>query len=115
MYKGIAPRAITKNIATAIGNENQSSRWGLLVDKKFRVQGVEDGSIWALGDCAVSGCGPTAQAATQQGAYLGRLFRDSNLDAELLNLYPEFVYKHKGALAYVGGSKGVAELKNLLW
>ena len=31
----------------------QTSRWGLEVDRNFRVKGVSDGSVWALGDCAV--------------------------------------------------------------
>lgn len=112
---GIASRPITKHISTKIGSSIQSSRFGLLVDKKFRVKGVEDSSVWAIGDCAVSGCGPTAQAATQQGAYLGRLFRDTNMDPELIELRPDFAYQNKGALAYVGGSQGVAELKTMLW
>ena len=71
--------------------------------------------MWAIGDCAVAGCGPTAQAANQQGIYLGRLFRDTQFDQEKISVSPEFQYHNKGALAYVGGSKGVAELKSLLW
>lgn len=72
------------------------------------------------------GCAPTAQAAAQQGAYLGRLFRDnlSLFDSDKLKakdappLPPSvlpFQYKHKGSLAYVGGNEGVAELKKLIW
>jgi len=110
---GIAPRPLVKEMIQNIGSDVQSSRFGLLVDKKFRVLGLNN--VWALGDCAVSGCGPTAQAATQAGTFLGRLFRDSGLDKDLIESAPDFVYKNKGALAYVGGSKGVAELKNVLW
>lgn len=109
---GITMRPLTKKIATTIGPE-QNSRFGLLVDKKMRVQGVQDGSVWALGDCAVSGCAPTAQAANQQGKYLGKLFQNTNLDETLINQYPQFVFSYKGALAYVGSSRGIAELKNL--
>lgn len=61
------------------------------------------------------GCGPTAQAAVQQGVYLGRLFRDSGLDKVTVDSWPSFRYINRGGLAYVGGNKGVAELKNLLW
>lgn len=93
-----------------------------------------DKGLWALGDCAVvEGCAPTAQAASQQGSYLGRLFRDNlkYFDRELYNsrspttldqaaeLIPpsvdHFKYVDQGALAYVGGNQGVAELKNLIW
>ena len=63
--------------------------------------------------CAVSGCAPTAQAANQQGKYLGKLFQNTNLDETLINQYPQFVFSYKGALAYVGSSRGIAELKNL--
>lgn len=104
-------RPITKAIAGKI--PGQISRFGLEVDQKLNVKGVSDGSIWALGDCAVSGCAPTAQAANQQGKYLGKLFRLTMLDREKLEQSPEFKFSYKGALAYVGGSKGIAELKNL--
>lgn len=30
-------------------------------------------------------------------------------------MVPSFQYANKGSLAYVGGNKGVAELKSLLW
>lgn len=33
-----------------------------------------DGSIFALGDCTASSYAPTAQVASQQGAYLARVF-----------------------------------------
>ena len=112
---GITTRSLVRRIMSRIGSDEQSSRAGLLVDKKFRVKGVSDGSIWAIGDCAVAGCGPTAQAAIQQGKYLGRLFRNTNLQSDLIEMTPEFCYHNKGALAYVGGSKAVAELKVLLW
>ena len=54
------------------------------------MKGVGDGSVWALGDCAVAGCAPTAQAASQQGKYLGRLFRDTKLDPAAIAAYPPF-------------------------
>ena len=43
----------------------------------LQVKGVD--GVWALGDCAVSGCAPTAQAAFQQGTYMGRMFRSVNI------------------------------------
>ena len=108
---GIAMRPITKSIAAQI--KGQTSRFGLEVDKKMRVKGCDDGSVWAIGDCAVSGCAPTAQAANQQGKYLGTLFRKSQLDKVLIESYPDFLFSYKGALAYVGSSRGIADLKNL--
>lgn len=108
---GIAMRPLTKSIANSIPGQN--SRFGLVVDKKMNVKGVEDGSVWALGDAAVSGCAPTAQAANQQGKYLGKLFERTNLESIFVDKYPEFTFSNKGALAYVGSSRGIAELKNL--
>jgi len=105
-------RQITKRIASQLPNQN--SRFGLLVDDKMRVNGSEDGSVWSIGDCSVvQGCPPTAQAAAQQGKYLGALFRKSNLDPELIEAYPSFIFSYKGALAYVGSNRGIAELNNL--
>jgi NADH:ubiquinone reductase (non-electrogenic) len=62
---GIAMRPLTKTIAGQL--QNQNSRFGLEVDTHLHVKGCEDGSLWAIGDCAVNGCAPTAQAANQQG------------------------------------------------
>ena len=84
----------------------QSSRWGLEVDKKLCVRGVLAENIFALGDCAVTGCAPTAQSASQQGKYLGRLFRDTKLEGQAVLAYPEFKFVNKGSLAYLGDGKG---------
>ncbi len=136
---GITTRPLVKSIAAQLDSTMQSSRWGLVVDSHCRVKGGETAGLWALGDCAVAvGCAPTAQAASQQGKYLGRLFRDylsggaqtGELTVPLaitnpteafeiydkyINQLPSFAYVNKGSLAYVGGNKGVAELKGLLW
>jgi NADH:ubiquinone reductase (non-electrogenic) len=84
----------------------QTSRFGLEVDKKLRVKGAPQGSVWALGDCAVSGCAPTAQVASQQGKYLGSLFRDTKMDEEAIAAHPDFQFVNKGSLAYLGDGKG---------
>jgi NADH dehydrogenase FAD-containing subunit len=84
----------------------QTSRFGLEVDKKLRVKGAPQGSVWALGDCAVSGCAPTAQSASQQGKYLGSLFRDTKMDKEAIAAHPDFQFVNKGSLAYLGDGKG---------
>jgi NADH dehydrogenase FAD-containing subunit len=134
----------------------QTSPRGIQVDDKFRVKGLErESSVFAIGDCAlVQGCAPTAQAAYQQGKYLGRLLRDTAADmsddglkevsgstgnndnitttttttttdnnnntastpcTNAIDRYPQFHFHNYGALAYVGTSKGVAELKSVLW
>ena len=153
---GIARRPIVEDLSRAIGGKLQTSRFGLVVDDRLRVKGIADGSVFSIGDCAVSGCAPTAQAAYQQGKYLGRMFRDGGMlpgdraargsatssssstssaapaapakkgwwgaaattppapaPIPAADYYPPFWYDHKGALAYTGGGKGVAELKSL--
>jgi NADH:ubiquinone reductase (non-electrogenic) len=49
-----------------------------------------NGSIFAFGDCTASSYAPTAQVASQQGAYLARLLghmaKKTNLDGKLLEL-----------------------------
>lgn len=78
------------------------------------------GSIFALGDCTSSSYAPTAQVASQQGAYLGRLFaqmaKQESLAAQLKNAkegvdpaeiqkqldkikFRPFHYSHQGSLA----------------
>lgn len=72
--------------------------------------------MWALGDCAFTGAPPTAQVAQQAGKYLGRLFRDVVLPKggapEPIGAAAPFKYDHKGALAYVGAAKAVAQVTN---
>lgn len=98
-----------------------------------------DGSIFAIGDCTATSYAPTAQVASQQGAYLARIFaqlakRDS-LEARLTQLRSAassdegrvetetiekqlakaeklrpFQYSHQGSLAYIGSDKAIADL-----
>lgn len=130
---GITARPIIEKLAHKIGGEQVPANGrpvrGLLVDNHFHVKGTESlsllnnennnnnntYSVWSLGDCSLTGCPPTAQSAYQQGIYLGKMFRDTNFDANLIRQYPPFQYVNNGSMAYLGSSKGVAELKNLLW
>jgi NADH:ubiquinone reductase (non-electrogenic) len=142
---GINIRPVTRSIMASLPTSSlQVSPRGLLVDKKLRVLGSSsvdtsnagnhataggngsssvgvgdgtDGTLFALGDCAVSGYAPTAQVANQQGKYLGRYFRDTDCfrNIEKCRHWPDFEYCDQGVLAYVGGSKGVASVKPLLW
>lgn len=49
---GIKARPLTNKIRETIGLNIQSNRMGLLTDRYLRVKGVNDGSIFAIGDCA---------------------------------------------------------------
>eukprot|EP01132_Coremiostelium_polycephalum_P000989 gene989-1255_t len=126
---GNTPRKITTQLMNSIGTNVQNNRRGLLVDDYFRVLGAD--GIWAIGDCSISVNKPlaqTAQVASQQGRYLGRLFnqmademdkdkKDREAKTEntqydqILKKQPLFKYKHYGTLAYVGDHQAVAEFK----
>ena len=95
-----------------------------------------DGSIFAVGDCTATSYAPTAQVASQEGAYLARLLaqiakRDElqqrvealvaapdadkqELEqsqkrlAKLSKLRP-FKYSHQGSLAYIGSDRAIAD------
>ena len=51
----------------------QTNRRGIMVDGELRMVGAKD--VWAVGDCTASQYAPTAQVASQQGAYLARVFK----------------------------------------
>jgi NADH:ubiquinone reductase (non-electrogenic) len=91
-----------------------------------------DGSIFAIGDCTATSYAPTAQVASQQGAYLARVFaqiaKKDQLEKRLSEpgVTPEekdaaekqlarikirpFHYSHQGSLAYIGSDKAIADL-----
>ncbi|KAI6245387.1 External alternative NADH-ubiquinone oxidoreductase [Erysiphe necator] len=68
---GNAIRPVVKDLMSRIPAQKNSRR-GLAVNEYLVVQGTKD--IWAIGDCAVAGYAPTAQVASQEGAFLARLF-----------------------------------------
>ncbi|KAL6895295.1 hypothetical protein HDV57DRAFT_479078 [Trichoderma longibrachiatum] len=70
---GNAVRPIVKDLASKIPAQKDSRR-GLAVNEYLVVQGTRD--IWAIGDCAVAGYAPTAQVASQEGSFLGKLFNN---------------------------------------
>ena len=70
---GNATRPIVRDLIKRIPAQEKSTR-GLAVNEYLVVQGARD--IWAVGDCAVAGYAPTAQVATQEGAFLARLFNN---------------------------------------
>lgn len=113
--------------------EEQTNRRGIVIDDHLRMAGPKDGSIFALGDCTSSGYAPTAQVASQQGAYLARVFaqlhKRDQLAAQLAEgkidqraekqvraklekasqLRP-FHYSHQGSLAYIGHDRAIADV-----
>lgn len=108
---------------TKLGS-NQTNKRGLTVDDHMVLTG-SNGSIYAIGDCTATSYAPTAQVASQQGAYVAKLFNQmarqsimqGNVDelkrtkADLneidsamkrlakLSKYKPFDYSHQGSLA----------------
>lgn len=127
---GNAPVQLTKDLVAALGKENQPVPRGLTVDEHMLVKGTTN--IFALGDCALCGrLPPTAQVASQEGRYLGRLFNSlseelyqetkakrlaagaakaaSDVFAKHLNDSNKFVFHYLGIMAYIGGQEAVAD------
>lgn len=97
-----------------------------------------NGSIFAIGDCTATSYAPTAQVASQEGAYLARVLQQIAKKDELqerlkeLQVAPEaevkeeraqiekrlaklekirpFKYSHQGSLAYIGSDRAIADL-----
>lgn len=70
-YQGNTLRALTKDLIAQFPSV-QMNRRGLIVDEHLRVSGADN--IFALGDCTATSYAPTAQVASQQGAYLAKFF-----------------------------------------
>ncbi|CAF1350089.1 unnamed protein product [Rotaria sordida] len=49
---GIKSHALTNRLREVIGLNIQSNRMGILTDQYLRIKGINDGSIFAIGDCA---------------------------------------------------------------
>jgi NADH:ubiquinone reductase (non-electrogenic) len=134
---GNTARQVTKDLMNRL-SEHQTNKRGVLVDGVVSHSSVgrernaltdfwldnlvmkgTDGSVFAIGDCTASSYAPTAQVASQQGAYLARVFKQlakrDELEAKLLaggdvdesrakrqmakyRIRP-FHYSHQGSLA----------------
>ncbi|KAF7195714.1 External alternative NADH-ubiquinone oxidoreductase, mitochondrial [Pseudocercospora fuligena] len=68
---GNALRPLVKDLINQIPAQKDSRR-GLAVNEYLVVKGTDN--VWAVGDCAVANYAPTAQVASQEGAFLARLF-----------------------------------------
>ncbi|EEH21181.1 hypothetical protein PABG_03412 [Paracoccidioides brasiliensis Pb03] len=84
---GNSIRGVVRDLINQIP-EQKNSRRGLAVNEYLVVNGTEN--IWAVGDCAVTNYAPTAQVASQEGAFLARLFnsmaKTEAIDAQLKQL-----------------------------
>ena len=87
---GNAVRPVIKDLMGQIP-EQKDSRRGLLVDEHLLVKGTSD--VYAVGDCAIANYAPTAQVASQEGAYLAKVFNAAgktvNLEIEVEKLKAE--------------------------
>ncbi|KAI8973098.1 FAD/NAD-P-binding domain-containing protein [Trametes punicea] len=129
-------RKVTRDLMAKFP-EAQTNRRGITVDECLRMVG-SNGSIFAIGDCTATSYAPTAQVASQQGAYLARLLsqiaKKDELEVRLKELQassaPEaqeereqiekrltkleklrpFKYSHQGSLAYIGSDRAIADL-----
>lgn len=68
---GNAIRPVVKDLMSQIAAQKNARR-GLEVNEYLVVNGTEN--IWGVGDCAIANYAPTAQVASQEGAFLARLF-----------------------------------------
>ena len=87
---GNALRPLVRDLMSQIPAQKDSRR-GLAVNEYMVVKGAEN--IWAVGDCAVANYAPTAQVASQEGAFLARLFnqmaKTEALEEQLAHLSEE--------------------------
>lgn len=77
---GNAVRPVVRDLMSQIPQQ-ASSRRGLAVNEYLVVDGTD--GIWALGDCSATKYAPTAQVASQQGAFLARLLNSMAHTQEL--------------------------------
>ncbi|KIW03486.1 uncharacterized protein PV09_05253 [Verruconis gallopava] len=70
---GNAVRPVVKDLMSQIPAQKDSRR-GLAVNEYLVVKGTEN--IWAVGDCAIANYAPTAQVASQEGAFLATMFNN---------------------------------------
>ena len=112
---GIKMNPVCEKVMDSLPEGSQPSRRALLADKAMRVKG-SDGSIYGIGDCVTlepKAYPATAQVAKQEGYYLAERFNkaaETGNYAVLDDPNAEFVYTHRGSLAYIGKDAAVADI-----
>lgn len=84
---GNALRPVVKDLMSQLPAQKDQRR-GLAVNEYLVVKGTDN--VWAVGDCAIANYAPTAQVASQEGAFLARMFnsmaRTEEINTELARL-----------------------------
>jgi NADH dehydrogenase FAD-containing subunit len=110
---GIGPLPLVKDLAQSIPEQaSLDGRGKLVVDNWLRVCGAP--GVWALGDCVTIDQKPlpaTAQVASQQGAFLARLF---TRNYDLSGAAPKIVGAKQGLVQQFGDADGYAKGFNFL-
>lgn len=105
---GLAP----VKLLSSMDNLEKDRSGRLVVDQRLRVKGKE-GSVWAIGDCAVQRENPLpqlAQAAQQQGKYVAEVLNGTD---ELGSGTPPFEIFSLGAMASLGFGDAVLDATKL--
>lgn len=68
---GNTSRTITRNLMAKLP-QYQTQRRGIMVDDYLQMLGTD--GIYAIGDCTATQYAPTAQVASQEGAFLASMF-----------------------------------------
>ncbi|CAD6886254.1 unnamed protein product [Tilletia controversa] len=128
---GNTTRKLTRDLQAALPSV-QTDRRGLKVDDHMRLLGAEE-NVFAMGDATATTFAPTAQAASQQGRYLAKVFaqfakkeelekkladaKEAGEDSALLekqlakaSKVRPFQYSHQGSMAYVGSDRAIVDL-----
>jgi len=87
---GNKARKVTQDLMSNFPDDQKDKR-GIMVDDNLSMKGSND-TIFAIGDCTATSYAPTAQVASQEGAYLGRMFAQRAKRDDLqkqLNIFEE--------------------------
>eukprot|EP00854_Cymbomonas_tetramitiformis_P017022 gene17022-20239_t len=107
---GIRVQDVAEQFKKALGQQGRS----IEINEYCRVKDTQN--VWAIGDCTFGALPPTAQVASQQGKYLGRLFNNfAGSSPQALDMHSHclsqepFQFKNRGAFAYIGGSQAILQ------
>ncbi|PGH06754.1 NADH dehydrogenase [Blastomyces parvus] len=107
---GNAVRPVVRDLMSQIPAQ-KTSRRGLAVNEYLVVNGTEN--IWAVGDCAVTNYAPTAQVASQEGAFLARLFNSMAKTAAIEDELKGLSKAQAEAPSEEARNKALDEIRNL--